>query len=183
MQAYVRDRLSGAEQPPAPAPDPAASYVLAQGALGARVPQDTMSDSPRFLEGPDTGNETTTRIPSSRDLAVTTRQAQQQQLLQQMRDVSKQMDLVSGPERRRLFQQWEAITKQLDQLSAQFDAGTGQWAERQAGMIRNAPLDANVMQQAIQNRQAQPREPLVPPATGGVPMGTPLPPKTGDYMM
>src|SRR4029077_5843439 len=171
MRAYVRGRLAGTEQPPVPAPDPMKSYVLAQGALGSVVPPDTLPDSPRFLEEPDVGTEQTTKIPSSLQLELQRQNDRRAFLLDQL----SRMDQGSP--------QYQAAINELGQLSAQFQATTAPWADRQIGMMKNPATDADVIQQAIQNRQAQPRQPLPPPARGGVPLGAPIapaPPVTRD---
>jgi hypothetical protein len=169
MQDYVRGRLAGTVAPPQPTPDPMQSYVLAQGALGSRVPPTTMMDSPQFLEEP--GVEPLPAPKSSKYLTEDDRQAASAALIQQMREVSKQIDLVPpGPDRQALVQRWSDLGTQWDQLTKQFNEGPiGQGAQRMMDRVQNRPLDANTMQDAIQNRQAQPRQPLPPPAPGGVP--------------
>ena len=170
MQDYVRARMAGTQGPPQPAPDPMQSYVLAQGALGSRVPPDTMMDSPQFTQEP--GVAPIAAPPSDRYQAADEIFAKKDALFRQMHEVSKQMDQVpiGSPMRHQLHQQWSDLADQVDQLSAQFRQGPiGQWADRQMQEQNNTAPDANVIGDAIRNRMAQPRQPLPPPAPGGSP--------------
>jgi hypothetical protein len=170
MQTYVRGRLAGTVAPPQPAPDPMQSYVLAQGALGSRVPPDTMMDSPQFTQEP--GVAPIAAPPSDKYQAEAARHTQALSVIQQMQAISKQMDaLPSGdPARSQLAQQWQGLSDRFDQLNQQFNAGpVGQWANRNVDIQKNMGDDANVIGDAIRNRMAQPRQPLPPPAPGGSP--------------
>ena len=170
MQAYVRGRLAGTELPPQPTPDPMQQYVLAQGALGSRVPPDTMTDSPPVMVNP--GVAPTQAAPSDKYQVEQDRQARLASAIQQMQVISKQMDALplGSPDRAALSQRWSALSDQVFQLHQQFSAGPiGQWAGRQADANANQGADVDAIQNAIQNRQAQPRQPLPPPAPGGVP--------------
>ena len=170
MQAYVRGRLAGTQPPPQPAQDPMQSYILAQGALGSRVPADTMTDSPQFLQNPGV---TPGPVPQSdEDQAEDALFAQKDQLFKQIDAVHQQMHSLplGSPAREKLYQQWSDMVNQVDQLSNKFDAGpTGQWARRQGQIQDNAGDDAAAIQGAMQDRRRQPRQPLPPPAPGGVP--------------
>jgi hypothetical protein len=146
------------------------SYVLAQGALGSRVPPDTMMDSPQFTQEP--GVAPIAAPPSDKYQAEAARHAQMLSAIQQMQAVSAQINQLppGSPDRAALTQQWSTLSDQVGQLQQQFTTGPiGQWAERQADTQNNQGADADTIQNAIQNRQAQPRQPLPPPAPGGVP--------------
>jgi hypothetical protein len=172
MQDYVRARMAGTQGPPQPAVNPMQQYVVAQGALGSRVPPDTMMDSPQFLQNPDVVGQPAAPPQSDRDLADEQLFARKDQLFKQIDEISKKLDSLpaGSPDRKKLFDQWHALGDQVDQLSDQFDAGsTGQWGKRQVEILDNQGADADAIQNAIQNRQAQPRQPLPPPAPGGVP--------------
>jgi hypothetical protein len=170
MQDYVRARMAGTQGPPQPAPDPMQSYVLAQGALGSRVPADTMMDSPQFTQEP--GVAPVAAPPSDKYQAEAARHAQMLSAIQQMQAVSAQINQLppGSPNRAALTQQWSALRDQVGQLQQQFTTGPiGQWADRQMQEQNNTAPDVDAIQNAIQNRQAQPRQPLPPPAPGGVP--------------
>jgi hypothetical protein len=152
------------------------SYVMAQGALGSRVPRTTMPDSPRYLEDLDVAPGP--RPQSNEDQALDAVFAQKQQMFQQIEQLHQQMQAypLGSPERDALTDQWQNLIKQTGQLNDQFkDTLPGAWAQRAVGVEQNRGPDVNTMMDAIQNRQAQPRQPLPPPASGGVPYA-PVPP-------
>ena len=170
MQAYVRGRLAGTQPPSQPTPDPMQQYVLAQGALGSRVPRDTMPDSPRYLEDLDVAPGP--RPQSEEDQALDAVFAQKQQLKNQIDMAEQQMKQLplGSPERDKAYDQWVGMIKQFGQLNDQFkNTLPGAWSQRLVGVDQNRGPDVNTMMDAIQNRQAQPRQPLPPSAPGGVP--------------
>jgi hypothetical protein len=177
MQTYVRGRLAGTQGPPQPTPDPMQSYVLAQGARGSRVPRDTMPDSPRYLEDLDVAPGP--RPQSDEDQALDAVFAQKQQLKNQIDMAEQQMKQLplGSPERDQAYDQWVGMIKQYGQMNDQFkNTQPGAWSQRLVGVDQNRGPDVDVIQNAIQNRQAQPRQPLPPPAPGGVPYApTPAP--------
>ena len=148
----------------------ASPYVMAQGAFGSRVPADTMMDSPQFLVEP--GVAPRAAAPSDKYQTEADRQAQVSSVLQQIQAVSKQMDQlpVGSPDRSGLYQRWSDLNDQFDQLHKQWSEGPiGQWSQRQVDIHDNQGADADAIMNAIQNRQAQPRQPLPSPAPGGAP--------------
>jgi len=190
MVGYVRQQLAAPQALPPP-PNPMLDYVRQQTAQtaspggGARVPPDSMTDAPVYLDAPDTGNETSAHPQSDKYDSSDALFAQKDRLFQQMDAVHKQMDSlpIGSPLRKQMFDQWMALINQADQLSAQFEAGPiGQWGKRQDDIQNNKGADADVMQRAIEDRQNQQRQPLPPPAPGGVPAGTPVVPVTRAWM-
>jgi len=190
MQEYVRRRLSGAEQPPAPTPDPMKGYVLAQmGVPDWRTGPDRMTDSPVFLQGSDTGTETTPEISSNEELAKpATRQSWRQrtsELVGQMQEISRQMNSFTDPSDPRfmaLSDQFMNLHKQFQEQQQIWQADTGRWAKGLVQQNTYPAEDADIMQRAIEERQNQPRQPLTPPAPGGVPLNAPIAPSTRDFM-
>jgi hypothetical protein len=159
-------------------------YVLAQGALGSRVPPDSMMDSPQVLVLPGTGNETDTKIPSDRDMGTDARLAKQQELLRQMQHLSAQMDKTTDfEESKKLFTQWLAVGKQIEDNHDSFmQSHVGKFLDQQLGIAKDKVGDADAIQRAIQDRQNSTRQPITPPAPGGVPTTTPVAPPTSQLM-
>jgi hypothetical protein len=183
MQDYVRRRLAGTEPAPAPAQNPAASYVMAQGP--ARVPPDTMMDSPQFLAGPATGGETDTVINSDRQQSIGDLMQNAEQLNARVQALWKQMEPLdaSSPEFKALVPAFHAARDAYMANDALIQQTTlGRHMRETDDRMVQAPANADVMQRAVQDRQNQPRVPLSPPAPGGVPPGAPAVPVTRDLM-
>jgi hypothetical protein len=173
MQDYVRARMAGTQGPPQPTPDPMQSYVLAQGALGSRVPPTTMMDSPQYLVNPDDNFVRGPKQQSNQDQAEQDNLGQRRALLGQMDDLHAQIEALppDHPLRAQMDQQWHAMLLQVNQLGHDFQdqTPTGRWLKDGRQVQDNRGPNADTIQNAIQNRQAQPRQPLPPPAPGGVP--------------
>jgi hypothetical protein len=174
MLAYVKGRMAGTEAPPVPVPDPMKSYVVAQGARGALVPPTTMMDSPQYLVDPDV--EAGPKARSNQQLDVDALMARKHALEKQFHETSRALDAAggSGPEHRQLFKTWLEQNRQLSDMHEEFMAKLGNSVMRDKV---EAPLqgvkDAQDIEAAMNARAAQPRQPLPPPAPGGVPLNAP----------
>jgi hypothetical protein len=170
MQDYVRARMAGTQGPPQPAVNPMQSYVLAQGALGSRVPPDTMMDSPQFTQEPDV--EPGPPVQSNRDLDEQAFHARKQELFNQIdQAIQQRRALPAGsPEANAAFDRFMALGAEVDRMDAEWEKGsTAQWGRRRLNELDQSAPNANAIMQGVQNRQAQPRQPLPPPAPGSVP--------------
>jgi hypothetical protein len=176
MLAYVNSRLAGTEQPPPPpGPSPMAGYVLAQGARGLTVPPRTMMDQLPYLEGPDTGNEPVN--PGAGPNATMTYPAheayvqQQNDLMRQMNSWGTALETMpqNHPDRPYYQTQFDQAQKQWDKLT---NPGPSWLTQMPPNRFAGDPAAATI-QGAAEARRAAPRQPLRPPAPGGVPSGVP----------
>lgn len=179
MRAYVRQRMAGTEAAPVP-PDanPMASYVLAQAhprTGGMQVPPQTMMDSPQFLEEPDTGDEpvykgTGPNVISNEDRHVAEQQARKERMDGILREMQA-LPMWRLFEREKLHGQF---MKLYDEIGAAHTAGpVGRLMRKIDARKQGAESNVQDILEGANTQRAAPRQPLLPPAPGGVPLDAP----------
>jgi hypothetical protein len=175
MLAYVKNRMAGTEQPPPPpGPSPMAGYVLAQGARGATVPRATMMDSDQYLVSPDTGDEPVYQGvgPNAVETTKQPHLTRQADLLRQMEETRAAMDKVQGtPAFGPLYDRFMAL---YDAHRESYKSGpVGKLIQKEDQIGADAKTSVGDIQEGADARRAAPRQPLAPPAPGGVPLNAP----------
>lgn len=132
--------------------------------MGARVPPDSMRDTPFFIRDPiDTGGETSLKPPSNQRQEEEENLSSRQPLIDEMARLSKlqyQRDLT--PEEKARF---DAIYAQENQLYNRFrQLPSGSIGDRRDVIRQQVPETADVLMRAVEERQRQGRRP-VPPQT------------------
>jgi hypothetical protein len=148
----------------------ASPYVMAQGAFGSRVPADTMMDSPQFTQEP--GVAPGPPVQSSRDLAREDLTARRNALVDQLDALNKQIQGMPQGDAKLtgVMDQFLDTSRKLNGIFDEFQqSSAGQFGKRMLERSENRGADADTIMNAIQNRQAQPRQPLPSPAPGGAP--------------
>lgn len=151
--------------------------LLAQysASRGARVPPDSLEDSPRFLDYVDTGGETQTKIPSARTQNFGEMNQQVKQLDAQIKSLEDEywpllmqkngMTAEESQKYRRLRAIQDGLSRQREQLYQQMHQDTEKVLmpfRRSQEREQVVPDYVDILRKAIENRQQQGREPSVP---------------------
>ena len=117
-----------------------------------QVPPDSLTDAPVFLRRPDVGDETTTDIPSSRQLLEDRLIARGRAIIEEMKALENNptMDLSARLRRTtELFNEHRNLLMQSPSLL---------WSQRRDQASANVPDDVRTMLDAIERRRALGRQ-------------------------
>lgn len=140
-----------------------------QPGTGARVPADSMRDTPFYVQDPiNVGRETDTAVEPTYPnrappAAVQAYDAQSPVLFKQLDDVTARIrrSVRGSPDHLSALDEMKRVNDQLNALQvAATDPSIGRVEERLKSRFVYPEEDANVIQRAIQDRQNQPRQPL-----------------------